>query len=66
MSVNNVSIHPRVWHRGEKKNTSKPRSTMKLERALKGIERHLETNPHDSMSRARVAAINNQLRDMMK
>jgi hypothetical protein len=53
------SIHPRSWPGGsrEKRNTCNPRSHRKLERALAGIEKHLEQHPHDGVSAARVAKI---------
>ena len=60
------SIHPRVFfgRDGVKKNTAKPRSRRKLERALKGIEKHLEQNPKDAMSQQRVATIKALLAEM--
>jgi ribosomal protein S15P/S13E len=58
------SIHPRSWLGGSKKNTAMPRSVTKLTRALKGIEKHLESHPRDGMSRKRVDTINSQLSSM--
>lgn len=51
------SIHPRVWLGGKKKDTSKPPSRMKIDRAAAGIRRHLESHPHDGMSQARLAKL---------
>lgn len=46
----------------EKKNTCKPSSLHKrLERQLKGIEKHLETNPNDKLSLMRVSTIKSLL-----
>ena len=53
------SIHPRAFYGsdGVKKNTAKPRNRRRFERALAGIEKHLETHPHDAMSQARVQVL---------
>ena len=60
------SIHPRVYYgaNGVKKNTSKPRSRLKLERALAGIEKHLEAHPRDSIRVGRAEAIKKILEEM--
>lgn len=59
-------IHPRVMYgaNGVKKNTAKSRSRRKLERALAGIEKHLEAHPQDGMSRQRIATIQALLAEM--
>lgn len=53
------SIHPRAFFgpAGKKKNTAEPRSKKRLERAMAGIQKHLEAHPGDGMSRQRVTAI---------
>lgn len=52
------SIHPRARYGGEKSNTAKPRSKVRLERAKAGIQKHLEQHPRDGMSAQRVSTIN--------
>jgi len=61
MSAN--SIHPRSWPgiRGEKKNTCKPHSIVRLRRALAGIERHLETHPRDAAAAHRVGNLKRRI-----
>lgn len=53
------SIHPRAFYGndGAKKNTCKPRSRRRFERALAGIEKHLIDHPHDAMATARAAEL---------
>jgi hypothetical protein len=58
------SIHPRTWLGGEKKNTSMPRSSAKLHRALKGIDGHMKNHPSDGMNRQRKATIEKILSEM--
>lgn len=63
--MNAESIHPRVYFsNGVKKNTAAPRSRRKLERALAGIEKHLERHPRDNMSATRLTRIKVILAEM--
>lgn len=66
MSTESVSIHPGVVdgaRRHPKVNTCGNSSLYKrLERQLAGIEKHLEANPKDALSLARVGQIKQILR----
>lgn len=44
-----------------KKNTAKPRSIAKLQRALDGIKEHFARHPKDSMSATRIANLTNRI-----
>lgn len=66
MANEEISIHPGVQdgrRRFEKVNTCANSSQAKrLQRQLAGIQKHLETNPRDTLSQQRVATINSLLR----
>ena len=58
-----AEIKGRTKRLGPKRNTAAPSSLHKrLLMQLAGIEAHLKNHPHDTLSRARVAKINELLR----
>ena len=64
-----TGMHPGVSNgrrHSPKTNTCANRSSRRLERALAGIEKHLERHPRDAMSVARVAAIKMELASFSK
>lgn len=59
-----LSIHPRSWPgfgKGVKHNTCKPRSIKRLQRALEGIERHLENHYGDAAASTRAANLKRRI-----
>lgn len=64
MTKINLSIHPRN-HPGTKdktkSNTHRVKSKDAIGRRVKGLQGHLANHPHDSMSQARLAKLNQQL-----
>lgn len=64
-----TGMHPGVSNgrrHAPKTNTCANRSSRRLERALAGIEKHLEHHPHDGMSTTRAAIIKTQLASFSK
>lgn len=59
--IRQMSIHPRAWLGGKKKNTAKPRSKVRLVRAKAGIEQHIANHPHDAAACQRLANLNRRL-----
>lgn len=58
------SIHPRVVGgstRYAKVNTRKPKQKSTIERAIAGIEGHLENHPRDAMSQAHLVKLKGML-----
>lgn len=45
-----------------KKNTAKPRSIAKLEKALSGLEEHFERHPRDSVTSTRIINMKNRIK----
>lgn len=66
MAIESTSIHPGAIGKRRifpKVNTCANSSqTKRLQRQLAGIQKHLETNPHDVLSQQRVFTINTLLR----
>ncbi len=45
-----------------KANTAKPRSIVKLERALAGLQEHFERHPRDSVTATRIVNMKNRIK----
>jgi hypothetical protein len=64
--MENLSIHPRCWPHArpdwqDKQNTCKQKKRSTVERAIAGIEGHLERHPHDAMSRRHLDSLKAKL-----
>lgn len=70
MATDNISIHPHVYHYGQRlrpaPSTAGKPSRWKLERALRGLEEHFERHPRDAMTAQRIMNLKLRIKEMPK
>jgi ribosomal protein S15P/S13E len=57
----NLSIHPRVWMKGEKKNTMKRPNPDIIKRKIAAIKEHLDRHPYDNVSKNHIQLLEKKL-----